>query len=75
MSYTRTYTGSGLGLVICKSLCELMNGKIWVESERGKGSNFIFSIPFTSYSDMKKEENTPIFTTDSNFMDYKATYE
>lgn len=37
--------GSGLGLAICKSLIELHGGKIWVESEEGKGSEFIFSLP------------------------------
>jgi hypothetical protein len=42
---TRTYGGNGLGLAITKNLVELMGGKIWVESEKGKGSTFYFSLP------------------------------
>ncbi len=37
--------GSGLGLSICKLIVELHEGKIWVESEEGKGSTFSFSLP------------------------------
>jgi signal transduction histidine kinase/DNA-binding response OmpR family regulator/ABC-type amino acid transport substrate-binding protein len=41
---TREYGGSGLGLSISKHIVELMSGAIWVESESGRGSKFIFTV-------------------------------
>lgn len=42
---TNNEKGSGLGLILCKEFVEKHNGKIWAESELGKGTSFYFSLP------------------------------
>ncbi|HXE09943.1 MAG TPA: HAMP domain-containing sensor histidine kinase, partial [Verrucomicrobiae bacterium] len=44
-SATRTVGGTGLGLFICRKIVELYGGRIWAESELGKGSNFYINLP------------------------------
>ena len=42
----RLYEGVGLGLAICKGNIDLLDGKIWMDSKPGKGSKFLFTIPY-----------------------------
>jgi len=54
---TRSHEGSGLGLSIVKAYLEILNGKIWVESEENKGSVFYFRLP---YNPIVKEEDSDL---------------
>jgi PAS domain S-box-containing protein len=56
----RTYGGTGLGLAIAKGYIELMNGEIWVESEKDRGSTFFVKIPYQKMQTLKVEPKTEI---------------
>lgn len=62
-SLTKAYGGTGLGLVISKELCRLMNGEVGVESEPGIGSNFWFTFEAeetlaAEFVEQEKEESS-----------------
>jgi len=57
-STTRKYGGTGLGLTISSRLARMMGGKLWVESEAGRGSRFHFTVVFAAPNHNPNEQNT-----------------
>lgn len=55
---TKQHQGTGLGLYICKNIIESMNGRMWVKSNKGQGSQFYFSIPAQKALEQKFSEDS-----------------
>jgi len=59
-STTRKYGGTGLGLSIVKRFIEMMDGKVWIESEPAKGSTFYFTCRFGLHTDTETRLPAPL---------------
>ena len=57
-SHTRKFGGTGLGLTISRNLTEMLGGKIWADSQPGKGSVFYFTVPYNPVKELDVEQES-----------------
>lgn len=67
-STQRSYGGSGLGLSICKALIDVLNGRIWLESQLGVGTTVSFTLTFPKVSQATTVNNAEISARDPDPM-------
>ncbi len=71
LDFKRPHEGSGLGLSIVKAYADLIDGKVWVESEEGLGSTFFFAVPYSPVCLSVSENTNKILIAEDDEVSYK----